>query len=272
MDGSVGDAVSASYSLAFSEQEQARYRRMAELASENESADWTAAGIVKGSSIADIGCGPGAVLRVIAQQVGRHGHAVGVDADRAAIDLALQEVADLPQAKAQVGTATSTGLDVGTFDVVMCRHVLAHNGGNEPAIVGHLAALAKSGGCVYLVDVDITLVRVTGEDPDLQDLRNRYAAFQQARGNDLSIGLRLGDLLNEAGLIVDRYALANASLVRLMPGYRPPAWAAREAMVAEGFATDEDVATWGEAFSRLDASARDQWVFVPNFVAIDRRQ
>ena len=244
---------------------------MAELAVQNESADWTAAGIVERARIADIGCGPGAVLRVIAERVGPHGRAIGVDADPVVVDMALQEVADYPQALVQVGTATNTALDLDSFDVVMCRHVLAHNGGSEAEIVRHLASLATPGGRVYLVDVEVTLLRITGEDPDLQDLRTRYLAFQQARGNDLSVGLRLADLLTETGLIVERYALANPALVRLMAGYRPPAWAARAAIVAEGFATDEDVARWEEAFARLDASERRQWVLVPNLVAIGRR-
>jgi hypothetical protein len=42
-------------------------------------------------------------------------------------------------------------------------------------------------------------------------------------------------------------------------------------MVAEGFATDEDITRWENAFSRLDASERRPWFFPASFVAVGRR-
>ncbi len=40
----------------------------------------------------------------------------------------------------------------------MLRHVLAHNGGAEDAIVAHLATLLRPGGCLYLVDAYLTAI------------------------------------------------------------------------------------------------------------------
>src|SRR5215472_4350993 len=196
----------ASYSLKLSEQELTRYRMMAASAADNEAAEWSAAGIAPGARIADVGCGPGAVLRLLAERVGPEGQAVGIDADPAAVSMARQQTAGLPQARVQAGQADATGLEPGAYDVVMCRHVLAHNGGREAAIVVHLASLAAADGCVYLVDVDATALRFTSAGPELQDLNERYQAFHHARGSDLSVGLRLGDLLNDAGLTIERYA------------------------------------------------------------------
>ena len=260
----------ASYSLALSEQERTRYRRMAEVASVNEAADWSAAGIVSNARVADVGCGPGAVLRLLAERVVPDGSAVGVDADPAAVSMAQDEVADLAHAAVRVGQADATGLDPQSYDVVMCRHVLAHNGGRESAIVAHLASLAATGGCVYLVDIDATALRFTPTDPDVQDLWERYQAFQRARGNDLSIGLRLGDLLMDAGLNVERYA-CSAPVISVPPGARPPSWAARTDMVAGGFATDADVKRWEDAFTQLDSKERRPWSFPAAFLAIGRR-
>lgn len=260
----------ARYSLRLTEQELSRYRLMAAGAADNEAAEWSAAGIVPGARVADVGCGPGAVLRLLAERVGADGHAVGVDADPAAVSMARQQAADLPQASVQVGQADATGLEPGAFDVVMCRHVLAHNGGREPAIVAHLASLAAPGGCVYLVDVVASALRITSTGPELDDLNTRYQEFHRAKGNDLSVGLRLGDLLSDAGLAVQRYA-CRAPVIRLPPGMRPPSWAAREEMVAAGFATAADVKRWDEAFTRLDAAERRPWLFPASFVAIGRR-
>jgi SAM-dependent methyltransferase len=209
-------------------------------------------------------------LRLLAQRVGAGGQAVGIDADPSAVAMARQQTAGLPQARVQVGQADATGLEPGAYDVVMCRHVLAHNGGREAAIVAHLASLAATGGCVYLVDVDATALRITSVGPELQDLNERYREFHRARGNDLSVGLRLGDLLTDAGLTIERYA-CRAPVVRLPAGFRPPSWAAREEMLAAGFATEADIKRWEEAFTRLDSAERRPWLFPAGFVAIGRR-
>ncbi|MGC2203858.1 MAG: methyltransferase domain-containing protein [Stellaceae bacterium] len=260
----------ASYSLQLSEQELMRYRMMAASAADNEAAEWSAAGILPGARIADVGCGPGAILRLLAERNGAEGRAVGIDADPSAVSLAQQQTAGLPQVRVQVGQADATGLDPGAYDVIMCRHVLAHNGGCEGVIVAHLASLAAPGGCVYLVDVDATALRFTPSGPELQDLQERYREFHRARGNDLSVGLRLGDLLTDVGLTVERYA-CRAPVLRVPPGMRPPSWVARDEMVAEGFATDADIKRWEDAFARLDSAQQRPWLFPAYFVAIGRR-
>jgi SAM-dependent methyltransferase len=270
MDGDGQRLGTAAYSLALSEQELRRYRMMAAGAADNEAAEWSLAGIVLGARVADVGCGPGAVLQLLAERVGANGQAVGVDADLSAVGFARQQLADLPQVRVQAGQADATGLEPGAYDVIMCRHVLAHNGGGEPAIVAHLASLVTSGGCVYLVDIDATALRLTPSPPELQDLSERYQEFHRAKGNDLSVGLRLGDLLIGAGLAVERYA-CRAPVIRLPPGMRPPPWAARDQMVAAGFATHADIKRWDDAFSRLDAAEARPWLFPASFVAIGRR-
>jgi hypothetical protein len=60
--------------------------------------------------------------------------------------------------------------------------------------------------------------------------------------------MRLGDLLTDAGLTVERYA-CRAPVLRVPPGMRPPSWAARDDMVAAGFATEADIKRWEEAFA-----------------------
>ena len=62
------------YALKLSEAELARYRLIAEAAPEMERDLWTAAGVVEGAVVADVGCGPGAVSVVLAELVdGRAG-------------------------------------------------------------------------------------------------------------------------------------------------------------------------------------------------------
>ncbi|MEO6713059.1 MAG: methyltransferase domain-containing protein [Mycobacteriales bacterium] len=262
----------ADYALTLSDAELARYRSMAAAARRDEAAQWAAAGIVPGARVADVGCGPGAVLVAMAEVVGESGSVTGVDAEPQAVAAATAEIArfGLVNATAQQGQADDTGLEPSSYDVVVMRHVLAHNPQREQRIVEHLATLVRPGGCVYLVDIEGTALRWRPVDVDMEDMTEKYLAFHAARGADLQIGLRLGELLSGAGLDVVEHR-GTYSIIQAPPGMRPPPWAARDAMVAEGAATVEDVARWDAALARLDQMPTRPTLFAPMFTAIGRR-
>src|SRR3712207_3890197 len=227
---------------------------MARRAQSDEAHLWQRAGIGPGAVVADVGCGPGAVSVVLAGVVTPGGRVIGVEPDDSVRATAAQLVAEagVDNVELRPGTGTETGMAPASVDVVMMRHVLAHNGPDEQRIVDHLARLVRPGGSVYLVDTDGTAVRMLHTDPDLEDLGARYAELHCRRGNDLRTGLRLGQLLGRAGLEVllheGRYAITPVP-----SGLRPPSWAARDAMVAEGIASVDDLRRWEAAFERLDA-------------------
>jgi len=262
----------ADYTLAVSDEEIARYRMMAQFALAEESRQLALAGVVDGATVADVGCGPAAMSVELAALVGPTGRVVAVEREEEARAAARQVIAEagVDNVELLAGTATGTGIPAGSVDVVMMRHVLAHNGGDEQTIVDHLASLVRPGGSVYLVDVDLTGMRMLDADPELADLVDRYAAFHAGRGNDPMVGLRLGKLLEGAGLEVVDFA-GTYTVLAVPPGIRPPLWAAREAMLAQGAATAEDVARWGAAFDRTDAAAVRPTLFAPNFIAVGRR-
>ena len=258
----------ADYPLAVSAEEVERYRFMADRARVDEAELWRRAGIRPGSVVADVGCGPAAVSVVIAELVGPAGHVVAVEREASARAEALQVVtaAGTDNVELLEGTATDTGIPAGSVDVVMMRHVLAHNGSDEQLIVDHLATLVRPGGSVYLVDADATAFRILGLDAELDDLAERYLELHRRRGNDLQTGLRLGQILGRAGLDVvlhgGRYTIAE-----MPPGMRPPAWAARDTMLAEGIASTDDVRRWEAAFGRMDAAPERPTLFAPTFIA-----
>jgi precorrin-6B methylase 2 len=259
------------YALAISDAEVARYRMMAANALLLEAAQLRAAGVVEGAIVADVGCGPAAMSVALAAEVGPSGRILAVERDARALDTARALVAKSAATNIELcaGDATATGIEPGSVDVAMMRHVLAHNGGHEQAIVDHLATLPRPGGSVYLVDVDLAAVRILDADPELDDLSERYVRFHVARGNDPIVGLRLGNFLRAAGLEVGSFT-GSYNIMEPPPGIRPPSWAARTAMVAEGAATAEDVERWDAAFQRLDAAATRPQIFAPSFVAIGR--
>ncbi|MFP5319694.1 MAG: class I SAM-dependent methyltransferase [Acidimicrobiia bacterium] len=245
---------------------------MAQSAHRREAAHWEEAGIVAGARVADVGCGPGAVATLVAGLVAPGGEVWAVDLDPQAVATAetLALTLGLDNMRFHVGAATATGLEPSTFDVVVMRHVLAHNGGREQQIVDHLASLLRPGGCVYLVDVEFKAMRVRPADADLDDLSERYQSFQTAGGNDLSVGLRLGELVIGAGLELVAHR-GWYDIVAAPAGLRPPSWAARQAMMEAGFATQDDVDRWGAAFERIDEEAEPRTLFVPLFGATGRR-
>jgi ubiquinone/menaquinone biosynthesis C-methylase UbiE len=258
------------YALRLSDDEMARYRLMAEQARAHESELWTQAGVGPGARIADVGCGPGAVLALLAEAVGSEGHVVGLDSDESAVAAAsaLIESSGLTNASVRPGKADDTGLPEAGFDVVMMRHVLAHNGGAEQRIVDHLATLVRPGGALYLLDVHLKAVAIYPEPAGLQDLFERYLAFLVGRGSDVRIGLRLSHLVKTAGLLVEDF---RGWIPIIEARLRGPAWAARDAMLADGVIDEDDVDRWDEAFKALDAADERPLLFPSVFAAIGRR-
>jgi SAM-dependent methyltransferase len=271
-DGDVLVSPERRYPLELDQTEVQRYRTMAAAARQAEADLWEPAGIVPGARVADVGCGPGAMLSALAAAVGPQGRVTAVDADPQAVTAAtaLVAAAGLGNVAVRQGRAEETGLQAGSLDVVMLRHVLAHNGGAEDAIVAHLATLLRPSGCLYLVDTDGTAIRVLpeAEHPDLVDLQERYLAFRAANGDDNAAGLRLAERLVRAGLELVEFR-GRYVIRELSPRLRSPAWAAREAMVAAAMATTEDLRRWERAFEAT--ATRPATFFAPMFTAIGRR-
>lgn len=265
--------MSTAYALSLTDSELRRYAAMAAAAREQEGSLWELAGIVPGATVADVGCGPGSVAAELAEIVGPDGRVIAVDQDPRAVTVAAGLAASrgLHNVVARRADAAATGIEPGTVDTVMVRHVLAHTGGRESVITAHAASLVRPGGAVLLVDVDLTAHRIDPPDDDWDDLQERYARFHRRRGNDPTVGLRLRHLLREAGLdvVVHRgwYWMLAA-----VPGLRPPAWIARDALVAEGCASAADVERWASMFDAVDARPHPATIFIPLFAAIGVRR
>ena len=258
------------YSLELGSVELARYRFMAARARASEADLWTKVGIAPGARVADIGCGPGSVLELLAEIVGPEGHVSGVDADPEAVAAATSATAGAANVDLRVGRADATGLKAGSYDVVMLRHVLAHNGGLEQGIVDHLTELARPGGWVYLVDVDLSLLRISPTPHDLDDIFERYVEFHHGRGNDPHVGLRLADLAHAAGLD-DIEMRGRFDITPLPAGMHPPPVAAAQAMLTEGVISVDDIRRWTAALDILDGNSVRPTLFNPTFIALGRR-
>jgi SAM-dependent methyltransferase len=265
------------YSLAMSDAEVARYRLMAQMARDEEHAQWVAAGLVEGASVADLGCGPGLMLAELADLVGPTGRVAGVDRQPEALATAGSIIEDLGLAHASVADADAwaSGLEPGSFDVVNIRHVLAHNRPADQArIVEHARDLLRPGGAIYVVDVDLTGGRVDPAADDMTDLLDRYVAHLADSGRDPTVGPTLGSLVRAAGFEqVDRWAHVQIPPPAALAELRPPAWAARDAMIESGHATADDVERWDRALTEFAsvAATGDAAYFMPVYCVVARR-
>jgi ubiquinone/menaquinone biosynthesis C-methylase UbiE len=263
----------SSYALQISDTELSRYRNMAARALQQETAAWTTAGFVSGARVADIGCGPAAILVELARIVGPTGEAIGVERDAASATMAEQVIAASGAVNARVvrAPAAQTGLQPGSIDAVMVRNVLIHNAADSIRdILEHIASLLRPGGQLYVIDTDLEGHRVVPVEADLEDQRRRYWELLRRRGCDPRIGPRLGRLLADAGFDDIRHDAWFIKLDRLPVDTRPPEFAARQALIDEGLATTEDGERWDAALLRLRETANPA-VFLPVYRAVGRK-
>jgi SAM-dependent methyltransferase len=263
---------SRGYTLELSEPERMRYRMMAGLARENEADLWEYAGIVPGARVADVGCGPGAVLSEIAQIVGPEGTVVGVEPGQPAREAAREELDSqgLEHVEVREGDGEASGLDAGAWDCVVMRHVLTHTGDAAERIVAHLATLLAPGGHLYLVDVDLDATRSSPADPDIKEQFERYAAFHGALGNDVRMGARLGALVRAAGLEVAEHRGTFQRVPAMLLADGGPLVSAQDAMIAEGILKEDEVDGWAAARERF-AAQPDAEMWFATFIAIGRK-
>jgi SAM-dependent methyltransferase len=209
----------------------------------------------------------------LADAVGPAGEVVGVERDAQARAAAVQLIAAARAGNARVihGEATATGLEPGTYDAVMMRHVLIHNGPLATKIVAHLATLLRPGGHLFLLETDPLGWRRDPDNDDVADCCERWLELMRRKGNDLLIGSKLGRLQTEAGLeLVERDARYGTTASEDF--WRGMGWAARQAIVDAGLATNDDVHRWDAGFRRLFALPGDKILFVPWYRAIGRKK
>ena len=260
------------YTLQLSEDERMRYRLMAEMAREGEADLWEYSGIVQGARVADVGCGPGAVLTEIARIVGPEGTVVGVEPAQAAREAARDELDThgLEWVEVLEGDGEATGLEPGAWDCVMMRHVLTHTGAAAEAIVAHLATLLAPGGHLYLVDVDLDGFRSTPADPEIDAQFDRYAEFHRSLGNDARMGPRMGSMLRAAGLELAEHRGEFQRVPALMLSAGGPLVSARDAMIGAGLLDAEEAEAWDAQRQRF-AALPDAELWFATFVAIGRK-
>lgn len=148
------------------------------------------AGIRRGMSVVDLGCGVGMTTQLLAELVGPTGEVIGIDYSAAQVE---QARALLPAKFFNVrfveASATDTGLPREAFDLVYSRFLLIHLQDPESAL-REMQGLLKPEGIMTVEDGDLTSA---GSEPPskLQEFSNLFGALGPRWGVDYTLGRRL---------------------------------------------------------------------------------
>jgi SAM-dependent methyltransferase len=160
------------------------------------------AGIAEGMTVADFGCGPGAVSRMLAALVGASGSVIGIDFHAPQIEEARRLSAREGVANTSFVTADAckTGLPGNQFDLVYCRFLLLHL--LDPAsCLREMWRVLKPGGILVAEDGD--LASACSVPPTALDaFADLFCRLGPIRGVDYSLANRLWHLVGDAGFTI----------------------------------------------------------------------
>ena len=158
-----------------------------------------AAGLARGMTAVDLGCGDGSTTRFLAGEVGREGRVIGLDADSEAIARA-SERSGRSAVPVQFHTASAyvTELEDSSVDFVLARHVFSALGRPEDALA-EIHRILKPGGTFCALDPHDGLLWIEPTPAGHTEFMERAAEEQALVGGDRAVGQRLPTLAETTG-------------------------------------------------------------------------
>jgi SAM-dependent methyltransferase len=160
------------------------------------------AGISENMSVADFGCGSGAMSRLLASLVGPSGRVTGIDLHAAQIAEASRLSLDegLTNIRFIAADACKTGLPSSRYDLAYCRFLLLHL--TDPAAcLREMCRILKPGGILVVEDGDLASA-CSIPATALDAFSHLFSRLAPARGVDYSIANRLWHLVADAGFTI----------------------------------------------------------------------
>jgi SAM-dependent methyltransferase len=222
------------------------------------------AGIGRGASVLEVGCGAGDLLADLAGLVGPDGRVAGLERDEAAAARARTRV---PQAVITVGDLRTHALG-GPWDAVVARWVLSFVPDWRAAAERMVAAL-RPGGLFAVQDYVHDGFLVWPRHPAIDRVIAAYRAAYADRGGDLWLGASLPGLLTARGLVSSVRPEIRAG----RPGEHVWRWVERflhehiDTVVASGHLTEGERAAFERAWT-LRLGQTDAILFTPTQVTV----
>ena len=158
------------------------------------------AGIKPGMRVLDVGCGTGDVSFLAARLVGSEGSVTGVDKSPEAIEVASQRAQTVGLTNVQFLTQDLSELDLHTsYDALVGRLVLMYF--SDPAVVlCRLVKFLKPDGLVVFHEIDTSSAKSIPTCELFETSIGRIRQTLARAGADITIGLKLSQVFQEAGL------------------------------------------------------------------------
>ncbi len=170
-----------------------------------------------GMSCLDVGAGPGAVMRLMANRVGPQGRVTGIEIDR---QLGAQALADLrAQGGAQFDMIDANVLELDTvpgapFDLTFCRLFLMHM--QDPvAALEKMLFWTKPGGTLVAQEFDFGAIAVEPLCPAMAEFNRLFEGVFRGHGRNLRAGRQLPAQFEAAGLGLPDGTLAEVKYLPL---------------------------------------------------------
>lgn len=174
-------------------------------------------GLKPGMSCLDVGAGPGAVMRLMADRVGPEGRVTGVDIDgaigrHALADLRAQGGAQYDLIEADVQSLEE--IPGAPFDLTYCRLFLMHMP-DPVAVLEKMLQWTKPGGVVAAQEFDFGSIAVEPLCPPMAEFNRLFEGVFRAHGRNLRAGRQLPAQFEAAGLGIPDGTTAEAKFLPL---------------------------------------------------------
>jgi ubiquinone/menaquinone biosynthesis C-methylase UbiE len=198
----------------------AEYQRLREQARMWQSATEALLGqvdLTAGMSALDVGSGPGAVMRVMANRVGPQGSVTGIEIDAKLGSQAI--VALRAEGGARFNQIDANVLDLETvpgapFDLVFCRLFLMHM--QDPvAVLEKMQGWVKPGGVIAAQEFDFGAIAVEPLCPAMAEFNRLFEGVFRGHGRNLRAGRQLPMQFEAAGIGLPDGTLAEAKFLPL---------------------------------------------------------
>lgn len=174
-------------------------------------------GLKPGMSALDVGSGPGSVMRLMADRVGKQGRVTGIEIDGKLGAHALADLRAEGGAEFELIAANLLELDAvpgGPFDLTFCRLLLMHM--QDPvAVLEKMQAWTKPGGTVVAQEFDFGAIAVEPPCPAMAEFNRVFEGVFRAHGRNLRAGRQLPAQFEAAGLGLPDGTLAEAKFLPL---------------------------------------------------------